>query len=141
MDCTPMHGKWCDIDLVGKDVGYAQVGIISSGKSHILFQYKNKRGIVPKAYIKQLREVRMTEWKRKRQQPLIIEDWDDTINPYEMFLGKKCDIHVHQTRLFEASPGYFKAEIMYVGENMIKFRENSQVYSLNEFSICGMMES
>lgn len=141
MDCTPMHGKWCDIDLVGKDVGYAQVGIISSGKSHILFQYKNKRGIVPKAYIKQLREVRMTEWKRKRQQPLIVEDWDDTINPYEMFLGKKCDIHVHQTRLFEASPGYFKAEIMYVGENMIKFRENSQVYSLNEFSICGMMES
>ena len=141
MDCTPMHGKWCDIDLVGKDVGYAQVGIISSGKSHILFQYKNKRGIVPKAYIKQLREVRMNERKLKRQEPLITESWDDTINPYELFLGKKCDIHVHQTRLFEASPGYFKAEIMYVGENMIKFRENSQVYSLNEFSVCGMMES
>ena len=29
-DCTSMHGKWCTITMVGQDVGYARVGIISS---------------------------------------------------------------------------------------------------------------
>lgn len=141
MDCTPMHGKWCNIDLVGQDVGYAQVGIISSGKEHILFQYRDKRGIVPKAYVKRLEEVRMNERKLRKQQELIVEQWDDTINPYELFIGRKCDIHVHQTRLFEASPGFFQAEILYVGENIIRFRENSKEYTINQYAICGMMES
>ncbi len=140
MDCTPMHGKWCDIDLQGKDVGYAQVGIISSGKDYILFQYKDKRGLAPKRYIKQLREVKMTPWKLKRQQPLVAEPWDDSKNPFEWFLGKKCNIHVHQTRLFEASPGFFKAEILYVGQNIIRFRENSQEYNLEQRMVCGIME-
>ena len=67
LDCTPMHGKWCDIVLMGNDVGYAQVGIISSGKSHILFQYRDKRGIVPKAYIKMLEDVRLTPGKMRKQ--------------------------------------------------------------------------
>ncbi len=141
MDCTPMHGKWCNIDLVGKDVGYAQVGIISSGKDHILFQYKDKKGVVPKLYVKQLEEVRMTEWRLKRQQPLYTEDWDDTQHPYERFIGKRVDIHVHQTRLFEASPGYFHALILSVRDNMVRFQENSQEYQLSIYAICGMLES
>ena len=41
-DCTSMHGKWCTITLVGQDVGYARVGIISSGKDYILFQFRDK---------------------------------------------------------------------------------------------------
>lgn len=140
MDCTPAHGKWCDIVLTGKDVGYAQVGIVSSGKDFILFQYKDRRGIVPKQYVKYLQEVKMGPWKLKRQQPLEIEPWDDSINPYELFLGKRCDIHMHQTRLFEATPGFFHAKILYVGENIIRFQENSREYTVAQNMICGMME-
>lgn len=42
-DCTSMHGKWCTITMVGQDVGYARVGIISSGRDYILFQFRDKR--------------------------------------------------------------------------------------------------
>jgi hypothetical protein len=30
---------------------------------------------------------------------------------------------------------------MFVGENIIRIRENSKDYNLNQFMICGMMES
>ncbi len=140
LDCTPMHGKWCDIVLMGNDVGYAQVGIISSGKSHILFQYRDKRGIVPKAYIKMLEEVRMTPWKMRKQQELITEEWDDSVNPFERFLGKKCNIHMHQTRLFEANAGFFAAEVDFVGENIIRIQGGNQQYNIKQNMICGIME-
>lgn len=140
-DCTPMHGKWCDIELIGRDIGFAQVGIISSGTRHIYFQYRDQRGIVPKAYVKQLVERKMSAFRLKRQQPLIVEEWDDSINPFEKFLGKKCDIHVHQTQLFEGNSGFFEAEIRYVGNGIVQIRENSKIYSVNEHMICGLIES
>ena len=31
-DCTSMHGNGVRVTLVGQDVGYARVGIISSGQ-------------------------------------------------------------------------------------------------------------
>ena len=141
MDCSPMHGKWCNIDLVGQDVGYAQVGIITSGGDYILFQYKDKRGIVPKQYVKQLEEVRMSPRRLKRQQDLIVSEWDPELDPFTLFLEKDCDIHVHQTRMFEASPGFFRAHIMYVGPNILQFRENSKIMTIRRSSVCGMMES
>ena len=140
-DCTPMHGKWCTIVLTGQDVGYAQVGIISSGKHYILFQYKDKRGIVAKAYVKYIEEVKISAWRMRKQQELIVEEWDESVNPFSLFLGKRCDIHVHQTRLFEASPGFFHAKILFVGENIIRIRENGSEYNVNQHMICGMMEN
>ena len=141
LDCTPMHGKWCTITLVGQDVGYAQVGIVSSGRQYIMFQYKDKRGLVPKAYVKNIVEVRMNERKLKKQQELVVEEWDEDVNPFCYFMGKRCDIHMHQTRLFEASPGFFRAKILFVGENMIRIQENSKEYNVNLHMICGLMES
>ena len=140
-DCTSMHGKWCMITLVGQDVGYARVGIISSGKDYILFQFRDKKGLVAKAYVKHIVEIKMNERKLKKEQELVVRDWEDGVNPFTYFLDKRCDIHVHQTRLFEASPGFFRAKIMFVGENIIRIRENSKDYNLNQFMICGMMES
>ena len=140
-DCTSMHGKWCKITLVGQDVGYARVGIISSGKDYILFQFRDKKGLVAKAYVKHIVEIKMNERKLKKEQELVVRDWEDGVNPFTYFLDKRCDIHVHQTRLFEASPGFFRAKIMFVGENIIRIRENSKDYNLNQFMICGMMES
>lgn len=140
-DCTPMHGKWCTITLVGQDVGYAQVGIISSGKEYILFQFRDKRGLVPKAYVKHIVEVKMNERKLRKQQELVVEEWDEDVNPFCYFVGKRVDIHVHQTRLFEASPGFFHAKILFVGENIIRIQENSKEYNVNQYMICGMMES
>ena len=81
------------------------------------------------------------ERKLKKEQELVVRDWEDGVNPFTYFLDKRCDIHVHQTRLFEASPGFFRAKIMFVGENIIRIRENSKDYNLNQFMICGMMES
>lgn len=140
-DCTSMYGKWCTITLVGQDVGYARVGIISSGKDYILFQFRDKKGLVAKAYVKHIVEIKMNERKLKKEQELVVRDWEDGVNPFTYFLDKRCDIHIHQTRLFEASPGFFRAKIMFVGENIIRIRENSKDYNLNQFMICGMMES
>ena len=139
--CPSMHGKWCTITLVGQDVGYARVGIISSGKDYILFQFRDKKGLVAKAYVKHIVEIKMNERKLKKEQELVVRDWEDGVNPFTYFLDKRCDIHIHQTRLFEASPGFFRAKIMFVGENIIRIRENSKDYNLNQFMICGMMES
>lgn len=83
----------------------------------------------------------MNERKLKKEQELVVREWDDSVNPFTYFLDKHCDIHVHQTRLFEASPGFFHAKIMFVGENIIRIHENSKDYNLNQFMICGMMES
>lgn len=140
-DCTPMHGRWCTITLVGQDVGYARVGIISSGRDYILFQYREKKGLVAKAYVKHIVEVKMNERKLKKEQELVVQEWDEDVNPFCYFMGKRCDIHVHQTRLFEASPGFFHAKIMFVGENIIRIQENSKDYNLNQYMICGMLES
>ncbi|MBQ8662869.1 MAG: hypothetical protein IJ471_03335 [Eubacterium sp.] len=140
-DCTPMHGKWCDIEMLGRDIGFAQVGIISSGPHHIYFQYKDKRGVAPKMFVKQLVEVKMGSWRLKRQQELVVEEWDDSVHPYERFIGCKCDIHVHQTQLFEGNSGFFNAEILEVGNGVVKIREGSKIYPVNEHMICGMMES
>lgn len=133
--------KWCTITLVGQDVGYARVGIISSSKDYILFQFRDKKGLVAKAYVKHIVEIKMNERKLKKEQELVVRDWEDGVNPFTYFLDKRCDIHIHQTRLFEASPGFFRAKIMFVGENIIRIRENSKDYNLNQFMICGMMES
>ena len=65
-DCTSMHGKWCTITMVGQDVGYARVGIISSGRDYILFQFRDKTGLVAKAYVKHIVEVKMNERKLKK---------------------------------------------------------------------------
>lgn len=140
LDVTPMHGKWCDIELLGRDIGFAQVGIISSGKHHIYFQFRQKRGIAPKMFVKQLVEVKMGRFRMRKQDPLIVEEWDDSVHPYERFLGKKCDIHVHQTQMFEGHAGFFDAEILYVGEGIVRVREGSKIYNVNEHMICGMME-
>ena len=70
-----------------------------------------------------------------------MEEWDDSVHPYERFIGCKCDIHVHQTQLFEGNSGFFNAEILEVGNGVVKIREGSKIYPVNEHMICGMMES
>lgn len=85
-DCTSMHGKWCTITLVGQDVGYARVGIISSGKDYILFQFRDKKGLVAKAYVKHIVEIKMNERKLKKEQELVVRDWEDGVNPFTYFL-------------------------------------------------------
>ena len=77
-DCTSMHGKWCTITMVGQDVGYARVGIISSGRDYILFQFRDKTGLVAKAYVKHIVEVKMNERKLKKEQELVYESIDLT---------------------------------------------------------------
>ena len=83
----------------------------------------------------------MNERKLRKQQELVVEEWDEDVNPFCYFVGKRVDIHVHQTRLFEASPGFFHAKILFVGENIIRIQENSKEYNVNQYMICGMMES
>ena len=87
-DCTSMHGKWCTITMVGQDVGYARVGIISSGRDYILFQFRDKTGLVAKAYVKHIVEVKMNERKLKKEQELVVREWDDSVNPFTYFLDK-----------------------------------------------------
>ena len=141
LDVTPFHGKWCTITMRGNDTGYAQVGIRASGKSYILFQYRDKTGIAAKMYIKDITEVRMPGWKRKRQQELAAEDWEEGDNPYSRFIGCYCDIHVHSTSLFEGNPGFFHARILDTEKGIVRIRENSKEYRVYQYMICGMMES
>ncbi len=142
-DCTAFHGKYCTISMVGQDVGYARVGIISSGENYILFQFRGKRGLANKLFIKDITEVRMTERMLKKESPLVVEEWDEDVNPYCYFVGDRCDIHLHQTRLFEATPGFFGAKILYVdGQNqLIRIKENSKQFNVSLARICGIMQS
>ena len=143
MDCTPLHGKWCTITLVGQDVGYARVGMISSGKDYILFQFRDKKGLVSKAYVKDIVEVKMTERMLAKEQPLAAQEWDEDINPFTYFVGSRCDIHMHQTHMFEATPGFFGAKVLFIDQEnqLMRVRENSRQFNLNLFMICGLMES
>ena len=141
-DVSSMHGKWCNITFVGNDICYAQVGIIGSVRDYIYFQYKDRKGIAAKSFIKDLTECRMNERKLKRQQELIVEEnWDEGKNPYEMFLGKRCDIHIHSTHMFEGNPGLFAALILETEQGRVTVKENGKTFDLNQYMITGMMES
>ncbi len=143
LDVTPFHGKYCTINMIGQDVGYARVGIISSGREFILFQFRGRRGLAAKAYVKDITEVRMTPRLLKKEPELVVEDWDEEVNPFCYFAGERCDIHMHQTRLFEATPGFFKAKILYVDQQnyLIRIKENSRQFNVQIPMICGIMES
>ncbi len=142
-DCRAFHGKYANIDMTGQDVGYARVGIISSGKDFILFQFRGKRGLAAKAYTKSLTEVKMTERKLRKETELIVEDWDEEVNPFCYFVGDRCDIHMHQTRMFEATPGFFGAKILYVDQQngLIRIKENSKQFNVSISMICGIMQT
>ena len=141
LDVTPFHGKWITINMKGNDIGYAQVGVISSGKDFILFQYKDKTGLAAKAFIKDITEVKMSERKLKRQRELVTEEWDPTVNPFTRFLGKRCNIHVHATKLFEGNPGFFAARIDNVSNGIVTIKENGKTFHVYQYMIVGLMES
>ena len=143
LDVTPFHGKYCTINMLGQDVGYARVGIISSGKDFILFQFRGKRGLAAKAFVKDITEVKISERALKKETELVVEEWDEDVNPFCYFVGERCDIHMHQTRMFEATPGFFKAKILYVDNQyqLIRIKENSKQFNVQIPMICGIMES
>ncbi len=141
LNVTPFHGKWATITLRGNDVGYARVGIISSGKDYIYFQFRERKGIVAKMYIKDIVEVPMNERKLRKEQELIVEDWNYDEDYFERFLGTRCDIHVHSTKMFEGNPGFFAARILDVSDHAIHIRENGKEFNVNRYMICGMLES
>lgn len=143
LDVTSFHGKYCTITMLGQDVGYARVGIISSGKDYILFQFRGRKGLAAKAYIKSIEEVKMTARMLKKETELVAEDWDDDVNPFCYFVGERCDIHMHQTRMFEATPGFFGAKVLYVDDpnSLIRIKENSKQFNVRIPMICGIMES
>ena len=143
LDVTPFHGKYCTINMLGQDVGYARVGIISSGRDFILFQFHGRRGLAAKAFVKDITEVRMPGRAMKKETELVVEDWDEDVNPFCYFVGERCDIHMHQTRMFEATPGFFKAKILYVDSQnqLIRIKENSKQFNVQIPMICGIMES
>jgi len=142
-DCSSFHGKYVTIDMTGQDVGYARVGIVSSGKDYLLFQFRGKRGLAAKTYIKSLTEVRMTERMLRKETDLVVEDWDEEVNPFCYFVGERCDIHMHQTRMFEATPGFFGAKILYVDQQngLIRIKENSKQFNVSISMICGIMQT
>ncbi len=142
-DCTPLIGKYCTINMTGQDVGYARVGVISAGPGYILFQFRGKKGLAPIQYITDIVEVKMTERMLGKETELVTEDWDFSENPFRRFVGIRCDIHLHQTRLFEATPGYFGAKVLYVDERnqLIRIRENGKQFNVSIPMICGIMET
>ncbi len=142
-DCTDFHGKYATINMTGQDVGYARVGIVSSGKDFILFQFRGRRGLAAKTYITDMREVKMTPRALKKETPLTVEPWDEDVHPFCFFVGERCDIQLHQTRMFEAVPGFFGARILYVDQQngLIRIKENGKQFNVSIARICGLMQS
>ncbi len=142
-DCTPLHGKYCTINMTGQDVGYARVGIISSDPSYLLFQFRGRQGLAAKQFITDIVEVDMSARMLKKEGELTACEWDGETDPFSRFVGIRCDIHMHQTRLFEATPGFFGAKVLYVDERnqLIRIRENNNQYNVSIPMICGIMES
>ncbi len=142
-DCTPLYGKYCTINMSGQDVGYARVGVVSSCPDYILFQFRGRKGLAAIQYITDIVEVRMTDRMLKKESELVTEEWDYGTHPFRRFVGIRCDIHMHQTQMFEATPGFFGAKVLYVDERnqLIRIRENSSQYNISISMICGIMES
>ncbi len=142
-DVTPLHGTYVTINMAGQDVGYARVCVVSSNEEFIRFRFRGRTGLAAKRYIMDVTEVRMTERMRQREGAPTSEDWDDNAHPFARFVGLRCDIHMHQTRMFEATPGFFGAKVLEVDvpANQIHIRENSHQYTLSIPMICGIMES
>ncbi len=141
-DCTPFHGKYVTMDMTGQDVGFAGVGLISSGEEHLLFQYRGKRGLANKAYITRLTQVNLRPRQLKKETPLVAQPWDEDVNPFCYFVGERCDIHLHQTRLFEATPGFFGALILYVDlpNGLMRIKENGKQFNVSLSRICSIIQ-
>lgn len=137
----PFVGKWVNITLYGNDVGYAQVGVISTNRDYILFQFKDQKGIVAKSFVKKIEEVPMTDRKLKKQNELVPKKWDLGSNPYSYFEGERCDVHIHSTSSFEGNPGLFAARIESTEPGVVHVKENGNHYALNQYMITGMMET
>ncbi len=142
-DCTPLNGKYCTINMTGQDVGYARVGVISSDADYILFQFRGRTGLAAKQYITDIVEVKMSERMLKKERGLTAKELDHETHPFRRFVGIRCDIHMHQTRMFEATPGFFGAKVLYVDErnNLIRIKENSQQFNVSIPMICGILET
>ncbi len=142
-DTTPLHGRYCTINMVGQDVGYARVGILSSDPAYVLFRFRGRQGLASKRYITDIVGVRMTERLLAKEGRIEEESWDEENHPFARFVGKRCDIHMHQTRLFEATPGFFEAMVLYLDErnNLIRIRDESRQLNISIDMICGIMES
>ncbi len=142
-DCTPFLGKYCTINMTGQDVGYARVGVISAGSGYILFQFRGRKGLAAIPYITDVVEVKMTDRMLKKEGELVVQDWDHDTDPFRRFVGIRCDIHLHQTRILEATPGFFEAKILYVDERnqLIRIRENGKQYNVSIPMICGILEN
>ncbi len=142
-DCTPLIGKYCTINMTGQDVGYARVGVISAGPEYILFQFRGRKGLAAIHFITDIAEVKLTDRMLGKEGELVTEDWDFSVNPFRRFVGIRCDIHMHQTRMFEATPGFFEAKVLYVDEKnqLIRIRENSNQFNVSIPMICGIMET
>lgn len=142
-DCSALHGKYATIGMTGQDVGYARVGIVWSDRNYIMFQFRGKRGLANKIYVKDLTEVKMTERMLRKETALEVSPWSENFQPYLYFVGLRCDIHMHQTRMFEASPGFFGAKILYLDQEngLIRIKENSRQFNVSIAMICGIMES
>ncbi len=142
-DCTPIHGRYCTINMIGQDVGYARVGVVSSDSQFVLFRFRGRQGLAAKAFIADIVEIKMTERLLKKEGELSGEEWDGQTNPFRRFVGTKCDIHMHQTRMFEATPGFFAAKVLYVDERnqLIRVKENSKQFNISIPMICGIMET
>jgi len=142
-DCTSFCGKYCTINMEGQDVGYARVGVVSVGPEYIMFQFRGRQGLAAKRYITDIVEVKMTERMLKKEGELVTEDWDESVHPLKRFVGERCDIHMHQTRMFEATPGFFGAKVLYLDERnqLIRIKENSSQFNVSLSMICGIIES
>ncbi len=140
---TPTHGRYCTINMVGQDVGYARVGILSSDPEYVLFRFRGRYGLASKRYITEIIGVRMTERLLQKEGRIEAERWDNELPPFARFVGKRCDIQMHQTRMFEATPGFFGAMVLYLDErnNLIRIRDESRQLNVSIDRICGIMES
>ncbi len=142
-DTTLIHGRYCTINMVGQDVGYARVGILSSDPEYVLFRFRGRQGLATKRYITEIIGVRMTERRLEKEGQIEAESWDYEAHPFARFVGKRCDIHMHQTRMFEATPGFFDAMVLSLDERnrLIRIRDESRQLNVSIDMICGIMES
>ncbi len=142
-DVTPLHGHYVTINMTGQDVGYARVCVVSSNADYVLFRFRDKMGLAAKQFTTDLVELRVSERLKKREGEPLTEEWNEEEHPFARFVGLRCDIHMHQTRMFEATPGFFGAKVLYVDaqNNLIRIRDNSRQLNISIPMICGIMVS
>lgn len=148
VDYSSFIGSWCNIELNNWDIGYTMVAVIGQDKRYLCFCQTDRKkaykiGFVLKRQIDAVTKLDMSE-KKQKALPKFPEVLPTAFDPYDLLLGKVCDIQMHSPNLAAfilSTDGYQKALIVSADNNNVEIRDEGTNTILSKKDIVGIVES